>query len=134
MDEIHSWKVFGGRWLVSYTKPGPINDKTWDAFVEAIENAPELRMALGVSYGSVGVNSVQRKKTADALKKKSVAVIVITDDRLTRGIVTAISWLGAKLKAFSWLEMDKAVAALEAPEQVSAEILASVRKFYESRD
>jgi hypothetical protein len=44
--------------------------------------------------------------------------------------VTAISWLGAKLKAFSWDERDKAVAALNAPPDVSKEILTSISKFY----
>lgn len=133
MSEVHSWRIFEDKWLVSYTRPGPISDKVWDAFVQAIDNAPHLRVTVGVSYGSVEVNSVQRKKTADALKRKNVQTVVITDDRLTRGIVTAISWLGANLKAFSWADIDKAVAAIEAPPKVSRDILDSIREFYEQK-
>jgi hypothetical protein len=41
-----------------------------------------------------------------------VQVVIITDDVLVRGVVTAVSWLGANVKSFAWKDIDRAFARL----------------------
>jgi hypothetical protein len=46
------------------------------------------------------------------VKKRNIPVIVVTDDRMVRGLVTAVSWMGAQVDAYSWKEIEKAVQRL----------------------
>ena len=66
----------------------------------------------------------------DLLLRSSVhgAVLVssvVTNQALIRGVVTAFSWLGANIKAFSSTRLEAAIAHIDAeltPEEVSAAV------------
>lgn len=112
-NEFHSWEVFPqAKLLVSYSNPGPIPDDVWNGFVAAIQTN-DIASTLNLTNGALTINSVQRKKSADAVVKKKCYIVVVTDDRLTRGIATAVSWLGANLKAFAWDHIDEAITSLK---------------------
>lgn len=105
-QQTHTWVVVEDL-VICFTKAGIISDLVWDAFVDDVAS-PKIKAVLGLSYESVNINSVQRKAISGAIKGK-VAVGAVLDSALTRGIVTAISWAGINIKAFSWQQVDAAV-------------------------
>jgi len=70
-------------------------------FITALETAPITRV-LATSVGDISTSSTARKRDAEALKKRGIRTAAVTDDAMVRGIVTAVSWLGANIAAFSW--------------------------------
>ena len=40
---------------------------------------------------------------------------MVTDDKLVRGILTAISWFGGNVKAYPWAELKAAIQYLKIP-------------------
>lgn len=129
MNPTHIYEVFEGRWAISFAFPGTVLDRDWDDFIQALERAENLEFAIGVSLGTVTINSVQRKKAADILKKRGAFAVVITDDRLTRGIATAVSWFGVNVKAFAWNDIDGALKAVKAPADVEERMKKSILAF-----
>lgn len=109
--EVIKWKRVGDV-LVVLTGTGPILPAKWDEFLRDLQNEP-ITKYLGVSVGSVAMTSVQRKQGADIVKQRGIMSVVVTDDRLVRGVVTAVGWLGANVKAFSLADIDQAIDYLE---------------------
>jgi hypothetical protein len=107
----HQWTSVG-EVLISFTVPGSIGTATWDAYVKELNKCSRY---LSLCIGAVNVTSHQRKLAADALVKRKVPVVVVADDRITRGMVTAVSWLGVNIKSFSWEEIRPAVKHLGVP-------------------
>lgn len=125
------WERFGPerQVLVTFVLPGAIPDPVWDAMVEDELKSPDLRFVLTVTVGRAVVNSLQRKKAAEVLVKNNVQTIVVTDDSLTRGIATAVSWLGVRLKAYRWTDLDRAVMMLQMPESDGKSITEAAQSF-----
>lgn len=98
--------------MVVFHRPGTTVDSQWHAFAKDVVARGVNRM-LALSLGPVQMTSVQRKISGDVLRSRNVRVAGIADDRLTRGIVTAVSWMGVNIKAFSWAELDEAIKYLE---------------------
>ena len=105
--EGHRWVIID-ELVISFTEVGPSRDAVWHAFVNDLISR-RVTKYLATSIGSVNVNSVQRKIVSEALKQRNVAVAAVTDDRLVRGLVTAVAWLGVNIKPFSWSEIGEAV-------------------------
>jgi hypothetical protein len=124
MGPIHHYELFDGTWLISLSRPGVVTDREWDDFLDAIRRSPDLKYVIGVSLGTVTLNSVLRKKAADLLKERGIFAVVITDDKMVRGVATAVSWVGAKVKAFSWEDIDAALEFVGA----SPDAMARMRK------
>jgi len=104
---VFDWAIVGGI-VVARALPGDISNDVWNRFLEAIsENNTEYVLTLAL--GSPSLTATQRKAAADLLKRKSIPAAVVTESPLVRGIVTAVSWLGAKTKSFSWKDLDQAV-------------------------
>jgi hypothetical protein len=112
---MHKW-VEVDRLMVAYSTEGPVPDEVWENFVRDLKTRP-ITKYLGVSVGQFEVTSIQRKQVADALKGRvrgrEIALAIVTDERLVRGIVTAASWLGVNVKSFSWAEIREALDHLE---------------------
>ncbi|EDM81729.1 hypothetical protein PPSIR1_04663 [Plesiocystis pacifica SIR-1] len=107
----HQWDIIG-KVVVARTSPGPIDDAVWMAYVKDIEDN-DLEYGLALTKGALDISALQRKAVADAMNKGGLAGVVVTDERLVRGLVTAVSWLGLKVSAFSWDELDGAIDALK---------------------
>ena len=68
---------------------------------------------LAMGIGELDVTSVQRKLVSDACIKRQIEVAVLTDEGLVRGLVTAVGWLGVKIKAFPFAKTEDALVHLK---------------------
>jgi len=121
----HKWMVYESL-MVSFTLPGVMADDEWDRFVEAFRANP-IRVYCGAAVGTVGISSIQRQHIIDVLTEKQITTAAITDDTIIRGIATAVSWFGARIKAFSWRDLRKGLEYLDVSpataDRVQAELL-----------
>lgn len=106
-ESVFKW-VKREEWMLGVSTPGVIRDEVWSKFLEDLA-AEDYKHYIGCSIGILEVSAVQRKQAAQALRHNKVAVAVITDDVLVRGVVTAASWLGANTKSFAWKDFDRAL-------------------------
>jgi hypothetical protein len=88
-----------------------MGDELWERFIAEL-GAFDYKAYIGASLGILELSAAQRKHAAAALRANSVHVVIITDDVLVRGVVTAVSWLGANVKSFAWKDIDRAFARL----------------------
>jgi hypothetical protein len=110
-ESVFKWFKDSGV-MVGVNTPGNISDEVWDAFLTDL-SASDYACYIGCSLGILEVTAPQRKQAAAALRNNKVALAVITDDVLVRGVVTAVSWLGANVKSFAWKDIDRALERLE---------------------
>jgi hypothetical protein len=97
----HTW-VVAGDLVISLTQEGVIPDDIWDRFVEDIQRKTTTKM-LGIGIGAISVNSRQRRKLVAAMHDKRVAAVL--GSSVARGIATALSWMGLKIRAFAWKDL-----------------------------
>ncbi len=124
--------VFGDV-LVSVSRAGTedkgvLNEKDMGQFLNVLRTAP-IKKYLAGFHGSINSSSIQRKEGAELVKSRNIQTAVITDDRLVRGFVTALSWLGAKVNAFSWADVGAALKHLEVQGPLADEALGAISKF-----
>lgn len=98
----HTWAT-NGEVLVCLTQPGDIPSEHWDKFLADVR-APGVKGVLGLSIGSVAVNSLQRKSLSEATKGK--VLVAVLENRVTRGIITALGWIGLTIRAYGWDKLD----------------------------
>ena len=115
------WTQVGDVLIVCSTS-GTMPEQGYDQLMKAAQSAPIKKM-IALNAGTTEVNSVQRKQAAELNKAKGLNCAVVTDDRLVRGIVTAVSWLGGNLKPFSWSNLRDAVRYLKVSPNVEEEIV-----------
>jgi hypothetical protein len=97
--------------LIGCTTAGAVSDKEWEDFINDLKTKP-ITKYLSLALGSVEATSVQRKAAAEATKMRGIRSAIVTEDRLVRGLVTAASWLGANIEAFSWKQIPDAITYL----------------------
>lgn len=117
---MYTWEIVG-EVAVSMAFPGEIPVDVWDRYLADVQRY-RSRYILALSTGSNSINATQRKAVADVLRKQEILAVVVSDSALTRGIVTAVSWLGAKTKSFNWNQVDQALAELPAKPADAARI------------
>jgi hypothetical protein len=98
--------------MVTFATPGEIDNQSLTAWTKDIKSKPVAKL-LGANIGVVEANSAQRKLAADTVRSKNVPVAIVSDQALTRGVVTAASWLGANIRAFSWSQLREATLFLD---------------------
>lgn len=130
MVEPHWWTTIDDV-IVSFTIPGAISDESWNAFVADIE-ALRPRYCLALSVGRVEIGATQRRRSTLAVVRTRSSMVVITDNRMTRGLAMSVSWFGAKLDAFSWRDLERALAGLEITEDTHMRLLDEARGFHAS--
>jgi hypothetical protein len=111
--------------MVSFTQPGEGSDALWAAFAKDLDRASVTKF-FATGMGPAEVTSVQRKMVAEVLKRRRLPAVAVTDDRLLRAMVTALSWLGVDIKAFSWAEMPEAAEFLKIPPVFATEVINTV--------
>ncbi len=109
-EAIFKW-VKDGDVMVNVNTSGNIGDELWESFTAEL-GAFDYKHYIGASLGILELSATQRKHAAAALRANGVSVVIITDDVLVRGVVTAVSWLGANVKSFAWTDIDRAFARL----------------------
>lgn len=115
----HQWRIIGDV-LVALTSEGVIDKDTWARYIDVLHNG-DFRVNLAISHDGA-ISSTQRKGASEAIKSRKLSVIVLTDSRVTRGIVTALNWLGSEIAAFSFDELDGVLEALEVKPEIEQEI------------
>ena len=123
---VIKWAVVGDIFVV-HTTEGRIPDAQWNAFVQEIRARP-VRRFLGASTGATEVPSTQRKLVTEALAEKKITSLVITDDRVVRGLATAASWFGVNIQSFAWSELDKVMKELKAGPEQARELTATLMR------
>lgn len=106
----HKW-VTVENLIMTFTSAGEIGQADWDGFMAALDS-PNITRYLGMSRGLIGVNSLKRKQGSEILNRRKISSAIVTDERFVRGLVTAVSWLGVDMKAFSWAELRLALRHL----------------------
>lgn len=122
----HEWHIIGDV-LVTFTVEGAIKDDLWSRYLETLSKG-NYRINLAFS-SNAALTALQRKAASDALKARNVQAIVMTDSALTRGIVTALTWLGTNIRAYSYSELDEAVRVLNVNADVAQEITTLAQEF-----
>jgi hypothetical protein len=113
VDQQHQWIVLGDL-MVSFTRPGKEGpDALWQTFAKDLSKG--IGRYLATSVGTVEVTSVQRKLVADVLRNRNIPTAAVTDERLVRGLITAVAWLGADIKPFAWADLHGAIEYLRVP-------------------
>ena len=128
MEAPHRWKTIDDV-IVSFTIPGRISDEVWDAYLDAITVA-RPKYCLVLCLGRVEVDAAQRRRSTQAVMRTRTAVVVLTDNRLTRGLATAVAWFGAKLDTYGWSELERAVGMLEIEDATRRELVLEAHRFY----
>lgn len=128
MNEAHRWTLIEDV-IVSFTVPGRIPDAVWDGFLHAI-TAQRPRYCLVLCLGRVEVDAAQRRRSTQAVMRTRTAVVVVTDNRMTRGLAMAVAWFGAKLDVHTWPELERAVERLEIAADTRQRLLQEARRFH----
>ena len=124
-ESVFKW-FKDGDVMVGVNTPGNISDEVWSKFLADL-SADDYSCYIGCSLGILEVSAPQRKQAANALRHNKVALAVITDDVLVRGVVTAVSWLGANVKSFAWKDIDHALERLEVMDR-KGQIMATIER------
>ncbi len=122
----HQWLHVGGV-VAAFTTEGLMPIEPWEAMVRDLQTLP-IRGYLGTSDGAVQVTSTQRKMGVDAMGKRGLPTAIVTESRVTIGLVTTASWLGAKIKAFAWKEIQAATKYLGSSAAEQDEIIAAIEQ------
>lgn len=113
--------------LVSYTTAGAVADSDWTDLINRLKD-PKITKYMPTSIGTVDVTSVQRKTVAEVLKVRKIQVVVVTEASLVRGLVTAVSWLGANIKAVDWPDIHKGLDHLDVTGSQQERALVMIRR------
>jgi hypothetical protein len=105
-----------GSLIVSFSHPGNIPIARFAEFLDTLRSDSQLKHVLVVSVGSAPIDSVQRKSLADTVRDRDMKVAVVLDNAFTRGILTALSWLGVKIKTFDPAKERDAISHLGFPD------------------
>ena len=115
--------------LLAHARVNP-SAAEWSAYCRDLRRwRAELDGILVRSDGG-GPNALQRGEMTDAIEaeRTTVRTAVVTVSRVARGIVTALSWINAQIKAFSPLQQDAALSYLGVTDDERAEVLAELER------
>lgn len=115
--------------LVAFTIPGRIQDETWGAFLDDIVTR-RPRACVALCLGKLEVDAAQRRRLTLAVVRTRCRVVVVTDNRTTRGLSMGVAWLGATLDAFPWQRLEHALRDLELTEDTRWRLLHEARAFH----
>jgi hypothetical protein len=122
-----SW-AYSGDVLIAFNRPEPIPDELFEEFVSSVNRQAPAKL-LATSIGPAAIASHQRKRFAELFRHTKVATI--SDHRITRGIITAMGWLGLQIRAFGWDRLREGIEYLEPQGGQPAEIQALTLKLRE---
>lgn len=125
-SSTHEWCIIGDV-LLNFTT-GVVSDDVWHRYLEDVRKS-DIRVNLAFSTPSGSLTALQRKSASDLLKSKNIRAVVLTDNAMVRGVVTALTWLGTNICAYSYADLEKALADVAAPPAVEKEIREIADKF-----
>jgi hypothetical protein len=108
-----------------HTEQAPSNSE-WDGWIELCAKRAPNRLGFLIFTDGGGPSSVQRSKLSRIPELKTIPSAVVTSSAVARGIVTAVSWLGTKVRAFAPVNLRDALAYLRVPTELRHGILREV--------
>jgi len=116
----------GGLMLLVHTSRPP-NDAEWGAYyAELVKQDPRRLKSLAFTDGGAP-NGAQRKQVNDFLAGQSSRACVVTASAMVRGVVSALSWFNAQMKAFSPQDVDAALRYLGVLEDEMASVRVEIQ-------
>ncbi|MCH9681783.1 MAG: hypothetical protein K0V04_10145 [Deltaproteobacteria bacterium] len=116
----YRWEVLENV-VVIRARPGGVEERVFKAFLDDLRNSSADHV-FAIAAGVATLTPVQRRSSAEEFKAKNIMTQVVTDSALTRGIVTAVSWLGANITSYSWKDLEKAFTELGASPAVESRL------------
>ena len=120
----NNWTFIGTVGLVFHTDT-ELDDERWRDYIKELEGSGVTHL-LGGAWGAASLTSVQRGQLSKALSGVPAAVVV--NHAVARGILTAVSWLGLKVKPFTWIDVEGAVKFLKLPPELTQEVVVGYKK------
>ncbi len=115
---------FHGSLLVTFASAGTIEPERFDEWIAAIR-AHKVEFVLGAATGANTITGAQRRQVTEVFGGLT-RISVVVDNRVTRGIFTALGWLGLNLKCHPWTEIDQAAAYLKAADVAQSAVVADL--------
>jgi hypothetical protein len=111
--------------IAVHTEQAP-SDIEWDGWIELCAKRAPNRFGFLVFSDGGGPSSIQRSKLSRIPELKTIPSAVVTSSAVGRGIVTAVSWLGTKVRAFAPANVQGALEYLRVPEELRLGVLREV--------
>jgi hypothetical protein len=108
-----------------HTEQAP-SDSEWDGWIQICAKRAPNRLGFLIFTDGGGPSSVQRSKLSRIPELKTIPSAVVTSSAVGRGIVTAVSWLGTKVRAFAPANLRDALDYLRVPEELRDGVLREV--------
>ncbi|MCX4240108.1 hypothetical protein [Paraliomyxa miuraensis] len=103
--DVLSWGTWG-ELMITFAVEGEMPESRLVSMLDRVRDASPKRV-IAASLGRYKMTSVQRKQTREAYGELD-RIATITDDPITRGIITAFGWLGMNIKSFPWTNLREA--------------------------
>jgi hypothetical protein len=110
---IVEWVILGDLAVMCASRGDVPNDR-WLEYMEALRTN-RVSKILASTVGPVNLTSIQRKQASEIADQLQITSAVVTDEQIVRGFMTALSWVGVKIKGFSWDDLDQAIQYLQVP-------------------
>jgi hypothetical protein len=88
--------------------PCPPTAEAWRQCIENLERSVPFDAILVISNGTT-ISATQRADVQRVVGAAKARVAVVADSRFTRGVVTALHWLGLQIRAFPTRDIDSAL-------------------------
>lgn len=122
-----AWRKFGNAVLVVHAKSFSQTD--WEEFIrDDWTQYPHIGMLVFPHGGRL--NAAQRTEMEAVLKRSVKKTAVVTDSKITRGIVTALRWFNVPIAAFAPAQLAKALAFVGLHPAVEPEVMQEVAQMH----
>ena len=125
-----TWAISGGL-LISFGQTGSVPTERWSEFISALDSG-KLTHILSMSSGDFQIDSLQRKTAADIVKARKFRCAVVVDSVITRGVLTALGWIGVQLKSFPPSQTRDALEYLAVPGRSVDDLMETITRLRES--
>lgn len=112
--------TFIGDVMISFSKAGEMPEARFNEYYSALKSHT-FTHCFGMGLGVSRLTSTQRKQFSQVMKGKEIVVVI--DNAVTRGIITALGWLGLNIKSFDWNNIESAARSIVTTSTTSDEIL-----------
>lgn len=116
-----------GNIAVGVHNPGQPSDQEWEGWLGMCREMIEQGQLQGCLVWTAGgaPNSKQRAMVKSVPGLLPVPIAIMTDSRVARGVITALSWLGKAIKPFPANDLQGALEYLGS-QQAAAEVQAEI--------
>ncbi len=122
-------KIVGNVIISVYNEHSP-TDEEHRELVAVLKSLDHERMRSLVFTKGGAPSAAQRRELNDALGGKQFLTAVVSDARIVKGVVTAMSWFNSAIKAFSMQELDAALEYLDVPRFQFDQVRREARRLY----